>query len=306
MKIKRLLQPGIAALLLSAVPHTGAFTYTDGDVLLVFRSTGLHNVVFDLGNVSQFLGHPNGYTNLVANWNPAVVTSNYPFAGGGTQFAVLATTSSSDPNPTAWVSDAQPLVSVADVVPSVWQNGLYSPISATGTGAAGDAGAPAGTNYDVISPTTHGAFDYITSDNGTIPAAIPYLGGTAVNFKTVGSTPTTVLFYAVQPSLLTPKPAGSLIGSFTLGGDGSLVFQAGPLLDSTTITSVSAGGGSVPVTFNTRAAVKYQLFYSTSPQSSLSSWAALPATIAGTGSPLTLIDTSATNSARFYNVESYP
>ena len=306
MNLKKTLIAGVAGLALFAAPFARAFTYTNGDVLLIFRSDGLHDIEFDLGNVSQFLGRPNGYTNVVTNWNFSVVASNYSLTGNGAQFAVLATTASTDPNPTAWVSDSQPLVNVLDVTPSGWQNGLYSPISATGLGAANDPGAPTGTNYDVLSPTTHDAFDYIASDNGNTPSEIPYLGGNAANFKVTGATPTTLLFYAVQSSSTSPKPAATLIGSFSLNAAGVLVFQAGPVLDATTITSVSTGNGNVPVTFNTKPAVKYRLIYSPAFPDSLSNWVILPASIAGDGSPHTLIDTSPTNSSRFYNVESYP
>lgn len=269
MKLKKTLLAGLAGLALGAATSARAFTYTNGDVLLIFRADSQPNVEFNLGNISQFLGHPNGYTNVVTNWNLNVVTSNYPLNGAGVQFAVLATTATTNATPTAWVSDGQPLVSVLDVTSSGWQNGFYSPISATGLGAANDPAAPPGTNFDVLSSSTHGAFDYIASDNGNTPAEIPYLGGTAANFKVTGTTPTTVLFYAIQSSAISPKPAATLIGNFSLSASGTLVFQAGPLLDATSITSVSAGGGKVPVTFNTKPAVKYRLLYtSTFPQQS--------------------------------------
>src|SRR5438445_13884933 len=102
MNLKKTILPGVAGLALFAAPLANALTYSDGDVLLIFRSDGLHNVEFNLGKISQFLGNPDGYTNTVANWNSSVVTSNYSLTGAGAQFAILATTSSSDPNRTAW------------------------------------------------------------------------------------------------------------------------------------------------------------------------------------------------------------
>ncbi len=307
MNLKKTILPGVAGLALFAAPFANAFTYSDGDVLLIFRSDGLHNVEFDLGNISQFLGHPDGYTNVVANWDSNVVTSNYSLIGGGAQFAVLATTSSSDPNRTAWVSDSQPLTAVNDLAPSQWITGIYTPINATGVGAQNDPNAPSGANYDDVASAAPSAFDYIAANRGQTPGAIPYLGGSSgIGFKVTGVTPTTVLFYAIHPSSSPIKPPSTLIGSFSLSADGILVFRSGPLLDTTQITSVSSGGGTVPVTFNTQPAVKYRLRYSTDLSESVANWTILPPTAAGDGSPRTLFDTSATNAARFYVVESYP
>jgi len=303
---KRILLP-LAAIALLGARIANAFNYTDGDVLLVFRSDGLHNVEFNLGNISQFLGHPDGYTNTVTNWNLGVVTSNYSLTGAGAQFAVLATTSSSDQNRTAWVSDSQPLAAVNDLSPSQWTAGLYGPINATGVGAQNDPNAPAGTNYDIISPTAHAAFDYIAANNGQTPATIPYLGGgSAIGFKVTGLTPTTVLFYAIHPNSNPVKPAATLVGSFSLTDSGSLVFRAGPLLDAAQITAISAAGGAVPVTFQSKPAVKYRLRYSTILPNSPANWTVLPPTTAGDGSLRTLFDNSASNATRFYSVESYP
>lgn len=306
MNLQKILLTFAITTVLFFPPYSRAGTYTNGDALLIFRSDGLHDVEFDLGSVNQFLGHPNGYTNVVTNWNLAVVTSNYSLSGDNVQFAVLATTPSSASNPTAWVSDSQPLVNVLDVTASAWQSGFYSPISATGLGIQNDPGAPAGTNFDVLLPTSHYAFDYIASDDGNTPAEIPYLGSPSASFKVTGITPTTVLFYAIQPTNTTPKPAATLIGSFNLNASGLLVFQAGPLLDATTITSVTVTSGTVPVTFNTKAAVKYRLTYSTAVNNPATNWTALSPSTAGDGTPHTLIDTSPTDPARFYNVESYP
>lgn len=292
---------------LQFVSPAHAFNYTNGDALLVFRSVGLDDVEFDLGNVSQFLNHTNGYTFAVTNWSAAVVSSNYALNGGNVQFAVLATTSIADPNPASWVSDAQPLVAAPDVTPSKWSSGLAGIISAVGNGAQNDPLTPANVNYDVLIPASKYAFDYIASNNGNSPGEIPYLGGGGgIQFQVTGAAPGAALFYQISPTSVTPKPPGTLIGSFTLNTNAVLTFQAGPLLDAATITSVSDPAGTVAVTFNSKAAVKYCLRYSTNLALPLSSWTILTNSVAGSGNPQVLYDATATDNSRFYTVESYP
>jgi hypothetical protein len=307
MNLTKAFQICLTGLALFAAPISRAFTYSDGDVLLIFRADGLHNVEFNLGNIGQFLNQTNGYTVAVTNWSFAVVTNNYALTNGNVQFLILATTSKTATNRAAWVTDSQPLIAANDVTSSGWANGLWTPINATGLGAVSDPSAPPNTNYDVLLPTVKYSFDYIASNGGTSSGSISYLGaGSGIAFKAAGVTPTTVLFYAIQPASTVPKPAATLVGSFTLNPQGSLVFQAGPLFDATQITSIAASGAAVSVTFNTKAAVKYRLLYSTQFQSPLSAWTILNNAVAGDGTPHTLLDPSATDTARFYAVESYP
>ena len=307
MNLKKIILPCLGGLTLLAAPSVRAWTYNNGDLLLIFREDTKNNVEFDLGSVSNYLGYPDGYTNLVANWNPNVVTSNYSLTGGGVQFALIASTSTTDANRTAWISDSQPLGAVIDLTTSAWITGLETPIANVGLGGENDPAAPAGTNYDVLAPTSPYAFDYLTSSHGNSPNSIPYLGGASgINFEVTAATPNTVLFYAIQPSTSPTKPVATLVGSFTLFGNGTLVFQAGPLLDSPTITSIAAGSDTAAVTFTTRAAVKYRLIYSTLPSNSRTNWTSLPNPVAGDGTPGTLYDNSATDPARFYAVQSYP
>lgn len=307
MKLNRILSHLILASPLLAAPRAFGFNYSTNDVLLVFRSPGLDDVEFDLGNVGQFLNHPDGYTLAVTNWSPAVVNANYALNGGNVEFALLASTGSTDPNPSAWVTDAQPLQSVTDVTLSKWKVGLAGQIAALGTGAAADPLAPANTNYDVVVPTVRFAFDAINSNNGNSPGEIPYLGGSAsLAFQVTGEVPATLLFYQLAPSSVTPKPTGTLIGSFALDVNGNLTFQAGPLLDSPQITSATLNGGVAAVAFNSKAAVKYQLRYSTNLTTPTSSWTILPNPVVGDGTPQVLYDALPTDAVRYYTVESYP
>jgi hypothetical protein len=289
-----------------AAPAMKAATYSDQDVLLIFRANGYNDVEYDLGSVSQFLGHSNGYQAVVTGWSADVVSGQFALDGGLAQFGLLAVTSDQDANPRAWLTDDQPLVSVTDVTQSKWEVGLYGIIEAIGVGIATDPDAPAGTNYDVVSPSSSYSFDFITSNRGQSAALIPFLGGgSGLKFGATAAVPGTVLFYEVDPSSAPTKPAGTLVGSFSLSAAGTLEFQAGPLLSAAPITSVSNSNGTSAVTFSSSRAVKYRLRYATQLGGSPQTWAILPTTVVGDGNPQTLQDNSASDSARYYVVESY-
>jgi hypothetical protein len=83
----------------------------------------------------------------------------------------------------------------------------------------------------------------------------------------------------------------------------SLPSSATPL--ATTITSVTKNGGTVSVNFNTVSGTNYRLLYTTNLTISRSSWTIVPGSVTGTGAAGTLSDTSATDPARFYTVQSY-
>ncbi len=225
----------LAATLVSAI-SAQAFTFSYGDVLLVFRANGNNNVEFNLGNIGQFLNHSNGYQATVTGWSPDVVNDQFALTNGIAQFFVLATSSDDDPNPTAWITDSQPLTAPVDDNSVQWEGGLFNVIGGAGFGAQNDPNSPVNTNYDVVTPTSLYAFDFIASNNNQNPNQIPLLGGrSGLKFSSAGAIPGSLLFYAIQPTGTTPKPPATLIGSFTLAGDGTLTFQAGPLLDAAQI-----------------------------------------------------------------------
>ena len=62
--MKKIILLTLAAVTWLAAPLAQAWTYSDGDVLLVFRN-GSQDVEFDLGSVTNFLGQTNGYTTTV-------------------------------------------------------------------------------------------------------------------------------------------------------------------------------------------------------------------------------------------------
>jgi len=75
--MKRFILTSLAAVALLAAPQVRAWTYADGDLLLIFRN-GSQDVEFDLGSVTNFLGKTNGYTTTVTGWDPTLVASSPP------------------------------------------------------------------------------------------------------------------------------------------------------------------------------------------------------------------------------------
>src|SRR5579883_3116761 len=99
--MKHLFLATLAALGLLATPQVQAWTYNQGDVLLIFRN-GAQDVEFDIGNVTNFLGHTNGYTTTVTGWNSNLVNSTF----GG--FSGLNVSLVASVGTTNWLSGAEP------------------------------------------------------------------------------------------------------------------------------------------------------------------------------------------------------
>ena len=66
----------LAVLLVAGLANSlSAFTYTDSDLLLVFRKSGYNDVLFNLGNVSNYLGRANGEGSAITNFDFASISS---------------------------------------------------------------------------------------------------------------------------------------------------------------------------------------------------------------------------------------
>ena len=103
--MKKIILSAFALLALLATPPARAWTYNDGDVLLVFRASGHNNIEYDLGSVSNFLGHANGYTTNVTGWDSSLITTEFGTGLSGAKVILAATTSSANATPTL---DQQP------------------------------------------------------------------------------------------------------------------------------------------------------------------------------------------------------
>ncbi len=303
--MNKILQLTLAGLSLVTVPLAHAWTYQDEQAVLVFRKPGFNDVVFNIGSVSNFLNKPNGYSTTVTGWNLGRVTSVFGSdLTADVRVIVLATTSSSSANRRAWLSSADLNTPVYDQTPSVWQGQLYGKINAIGTKPLGyDASA---TNTYEIAPTHISAYDYIVSDAGVNTANLPKLGGT-VPFKVESPIAATLKFWEIKPSSVNPKPASSLVGTFTLDATGVLSFSVGSVatLTPASITSITRAGGISTVNFTTGTNGNYSLLYSSSPVSSLATWSTVAGPISGDGAPHQLTHTTAGGTG-FYSIKTSP
>lgn len=305
--MKTFLKLSLVALALLSAPLARAWTYTNGHALLVFRLSGLNNVEFDLGDVSQFTGKQNGYTTTVANWNLNLVTNVFGSDLTGVSVILAATTSDTNASPSAWLSSGD-----ADAHPHnysfpTWRNNLYSVINAIGTrpltylvptaGAAAYSIDPGGT-YRLAS------YDYIVSGGGVNSGAIPQFGGN-VSFPVEKSIPGSFGFWQIAPGSST-QPA-TYVGTFTIDESGNLSFTAGPLSVVTppTILSINRTGQVNAVTFTTASGGNYWLTYSAALAGNGTNWPVVSGPVPGDGNNQTLSHTS-TDANGFYRVVRTP
>src|SRR4051812_41893344 len=85
-------------LLVGFANSLSAFTYTDTDVLLVFRRTNATNdVLFNLGSISNYLGLANGTNLAVTNFDFSRVQTVFGSDLTGVKYVVAAVTTPGNP-----------------------------------------------------------------------------------------------------------------------------------------------------------------------------------------------------------------
>ena len=158
--------------------------------------------------------------------------------------------------------------------------------------------------YFVANPSLYASYTFIGSNSGQQPALISSLGGTS-SFKIESSFPGKALLVAVRPSTLNPKPASQVLGTLTVGVDGSVSFLRGvAAVKATHITGARSVGERFSVTFDTVSGVHYRLRSSADAGAKLTAWTSLPDVIVGTGAPATLEDRLVAG-PQFYVVEAF-
>jgi hypothetical protein len=306
----------VAALALMSAPAAKAWSYQDGDVLLIFRESGFNDIEFDLGNISQFLNHPNGYTAAVTGWDASLVANTFGPDLTGVSIALLATTarSSTITNETAWLSAVEPNTTTYNVNPSAWQARLFSVIHAIGTAPETYLPANSGNSYSIPTssdPTAVASYDNVVSADGTLGplsylflgTSIPLpLGGNAA-FNVEQIIPGSFELWGIQPGLNNPQAPGAFVGTFTVATNGALTFVAGPSPSS--ILGLSRSGSTNSVAFSTTVSGHYQLAYTNSLGKAGGAWPVVTGTIPGDGFVHTLSHTSS-DSSGFYRVERTP
>ena len=259
----------LAALLLAAgfTPHVRAFTYKEGDLLLVFRKATFNDVEFNLGSVSNYLNQPAGTLLTVTNFRLAAVNAAYNNNLSGVNVALVAVTSAADASRRAWVTDTDASSPRQDIAGSKF-NLIRSKVEGVGQAAVNyTVGSP--TNEFVINPSDAASYTYLASNGGATPDQIPSLSG-AVPFTIDNTIPSTLRFFELKVSTATPKPDAVQVGNFSMALNGVLTFSVGAAVSGPSITAqptnvtVFAGG---PVSFNVSAngaPLTYQWYFNNS------------------------------------------
>lgn len=306
--MKTFYQSLVAAAALLTAPLAHAWTYADGHVLLIFRQSGFNNVEFDLGDISQFVGKPDGYTAPVSGWNSNLVTGVFGSDLSGVSVILAATTSDTNASPAAWLSSGDPDALPHDYSFPTWRNNLYSVINAVGTRPLTYLVPPSGSSAYSIDPGgTYrlASYDYVASGGGVNAGAIQQLGGN-VSFNVEKSIPGSFGFWQIVPG--SSSTAGTYIGTFNIDATGNLVFTAGPAVVSApppTILNIVRAGTVSTVTFTTASGGNYWLAYSNSVVGSSTNWPNVSGPIAGDGSNHSLNHTNS-DANGFYRVVRAP
>jgi hypothetical protein len=306
--MKKLARFLLAALAVGAVQQARALNYSPTHLLLVFRQDGVKDVLFDIGSVSNYLGHTAG-TRIPVAYNQDYVTTNFPGGRVGVQFAVVSTTDQPDPLQRVWLTDATVSATPADMTFSKFSqvSGKVDSVALDGAIYTLSNAAPyvvataAPSSYDYL--VTYGSFSAVSTLNGDAPTAVG--GVTALPVDAVN--PTTLALYQIQISTVIPKPAATLVGAFTLDATGALYFTAGqlPTLAQTTITGIEAdplNSMSATLSFDTSLGANYKLY---SAPSVSGPWQPVPgAGVAyGDGTVQSLTDYNTSDPIRFYQIQ---
>jgi hypothetical protein len=307
--MKKIILPTMALLALLTTTPARAWSYSDGDVLLIFRESGYNDVEFDIGNVSQFVGQTNGYTATVTNWDSGLVTSQFGSDLTGVSVILAAANSPTNATPTAWISSADPNVYAYNVGSAAWTSDLHGTISSLGNRPISPFDVPATavtpTNAYSINPYNSqfggASYDYIVS-GGNFSSITTWAGKAPFSTVPVEQIiPGIFDFWAIQPTSIYPNsPPDHLVGTFTITTDGTLTFVAGPR--PSTIAGVSIAGNISSIQFSTTVGNTYSVAYTNTLGGLVFTWPVDVNTLVGDGRIDTINHTNNNNSQEFYQV----
>jgi hypothetical protein len=212
-----------------------AFSYTDQDLLLIFRRDGANDVIYDLGSVTNFLGRPAGFQMKVAFDKSVALGAYQNNLANGVHFSLMATTAGATPiaQKRLWVSSANPADQPLNSLPSVLSS-MGSLVASVGRNANQQAGGNGVQSWSVPA-SANTSYTYVMTGDGTNPQGVDLLNG-YWSYNVAGLIPSSVRFFQVQGSSVKPHPPAIQVGSFSLSAAGSLVFVAG----SGPVTDVNA------------------------------------------------------------------
>ena len=288
---------------MAVAPLAQALTYHDEDVLLIFRKPGYDNVLFNIGNVSQFLDKPAGYSAVISNFDLNLVTSNFGPELDDVRVILAATTSTFSNNRRAWLSSAEPNTAVSDRTASQWQSQLYSKINAIGDKPQSYTQTSSVPFY-VVSPSHISSYDYIVSNAHVSDNELPKFGGSA-GFTVEQAIPASLVFWEIKPSAAIPKPASVALGTFTFGTNGVLSFNVSGATPPT-IVGTSRVNGNQLISFTTTQGGTYRLRGSSSLETAAGTWPIVSDSVSGNGAVRTLEATNGTGAIGFFSVERSP
>ncbi len=293
--MKSILLITLAALALLTTPPARAWTYNDGDVLLVFRK-GSQNIEFDLGSVTNYLGKTNGYTTTVSGWNLSLVTSTFGALDSNVKVVLLATTPTSSTN---WLSSAEPNTTAYNIGSSE-ADVLRGIISAVGTRPLYPIAIPtAGANaYSIDTGGQYAGSSYDSVVSGGHFSGITKLGGNAP-FTVEQAIPGLLDFWQIETTASSTAPPDKLIGTFTITTGGTLTFVAGPRAAS--VTSATHTGNVSTLKFTTTIGNTYSVAYTNKLGGAPATWPVDATTLVGNGKVNTLNHTNS-SSAEFYRI----
>jgi len=307
--MKKIILSAFALLALLATPQARAWSYSDGDLLLVFRASGHNNIEYDLGSVSNLLGHANGYTTNITGWDSSLITTEFGAGLSGVKVILAATTSSANATPTAWISSVDPNSYAYNVGAAAWTANLHGTINSIGVRPENPFDVPAAvanpTNAYIIGPFDPqlggASYDYIVS-GGNFNSIATWAG--KAPFSTVPveqAVPGSFDFWAVQTTSIYPNsPPDKLIGTFTITTNGVLTFVAGPRTPS--ISGVTRSGNVSSIQFTTTVGNTYSVAYTNQLGAATATWPVDATTLIGDGKTDTLNHTNSGGAAEFYRV----
>ena len=294
--------------------------------LLTFRQDGAASeMVVNLGSVDRFYNAAAGSRTVLTDYpSTLLVSASDPTACfstlDGIRFSVLAairaTESTDRPLQTIWVTRPR-TADAPDTQTAPWSRRSQSSlglsaakianigINATSRGTAAETGPRNTTNRIVYSSALSGGLNSNLGSVGNLSSTMPGAveasaqSGFADSGKTLRAD-----FYEVRPSSVANDPS-TYLGYFELSANGTLAFVAagGSVTPpaAPAIRSISRNGNTSSVVVSSEAGVRYSLtrIGASGPWSPVNQWPAVGSEVVGTGSDITLTDTSDSDSALY-------
>ena len=212
-----------------AAASAAAFTATNTDLLLGLYKAPYNDMVFNLGNVSNYFGLASGTVVPVANWNSALAKANFNNNLAQVNFALMAVTVPTPLNGTSrrtWITCSSGGANDVSTAAQALQCGEITSVGSQSAFLSALLMPGVVTNYVAVSPSdaSYGSYAYTSVLVGNAPT----LGGSCT-FTIDQTVPGALPFYEIK-TVANPRgpfPSSTQLGSFSLGLDGTLTFTAG-------------------------------------------------------------------------------